>query len=107
MPGSSAKRPRRQPLPRPRGRKILTLAVDLGDQIKKDDLLFQLDDRDLQIEKQQRETQIARARLTLDQSRRDYERAQELIKEKLLSEQEFETARTAFELAKNSIQQGE
>ncbi|MFZ9853597.1 MAG: efflux RND transporter periplasmic adaptor subunit [Limisphaerales bacterium] len=87
--------------------KILTLAVDLGDQIKKDDLLFQLDDRDLQIEKQQRETQIARARLTLDQARRDFERAEELIKEKLLSEQEFETARTAFELAKNSIQQGE
>lgn len=87
--------------------KILTLAVDLGDQIKKDDLLFQLDDRDLQIEKQQRETQIARARLTLDQARRDFERAEELIKGKLLSEQEFETARTAFELAKNSIQQGE
>lgn len=87
--------------------KILTLAVDLGDQIKKDDLLFQLDDRDLQIEKQQRETQIARARLTLDQARRDFERAEELSKGKLLSEQEFETARTAFELAKNSIQQGE
>ena len=87
--------------------KILTLAVDLGDQVKRDDLLFQLDDRDLQIEKQQRETQIARARLTLDQARRDFERAEELIKEKLLSEQEFETARTAFELAKNSIQQGE
>ncbi|HAB18148.1 MAG TPA: efflux RND transporter periplasmic adaptor subunit [Verrucomicrobiota bacterium] len=87
--------------------KILVLAVDLGDQVKKDDLLFQLDDRDLQIEKEQRETSIARARLNLDQARRDYERALQLFNEKLLPGQDYETAKTQFDLAKNSIDQGQ
>lgn len=87
--------------------KILVLAVDLGDEVKKDDLLFQLDDRDLQIEREQRETQIARAKLNLEQARRDYERAQQLFNAKLLPGQEFETAKTAYDLAKNSIEQGQ
>lgn len=87
--------------------KILVLAVDLGDEVKKDALLFQLDDQDLQIEKEQRETSIARSRLSLEQARRDYERAQQLSQEKLLAEQEFETSRTTYELAKNSLEQGQ
>ena len=66
--------------------KILTLAVDLGDNVKTDDLLFQLDDQDLKIEKQQRETSIARARLSLDQAQRDYDRARQLFESKLLPE---------------------
>lgn len=87
--------------------KILVLAVDLGDEVKKDDLLFQLDDRDLQIEREQRETSIARAKLNLEQARRDYERAQQLFNAKLLPGQDFETAKTTFDLAKNSIEQGQ
>jgi HlyD family secretion protein len=87
--------------------KILVLAVDLGDEVKKDDLLFQLDDRDLQIEREQRETSIARAKLNLEQARRDYERAQQLFNAKLLPGQDFETAKTAYDLAKNSIEQGQ
>jgi len=87
--------------------KILVLAVDLGDEVKKDDLLFQLDDSDLKIEKEQRETSIARARLNLDQARRNFERARQLFEEKLLPGQDFETAKTDFDLAKNSIDQGQ
>ncbi len=87
--------------------KILILPVDVGDSVKKDDLLFQLDDSDLKIEKEQRETSIARARLSLEQAQRDYQRAEQLFNEKLLPGQEFETAGTTFELAKNSIRQGE
>ncbi len=85
--------------------KIDILPVDLGDFVKKGDLLFQLNDQELQIEKQQRETSIARSRLSLDQARRDYERAQMLFNEKLLPGQDFEDAKTSWELAKNSIEQ--
>lgn len=85
--------------------RIDLLPVDLGDFVKKGDLLFQLNDQELQIEKQQRETSIARSRLSLDQARRDYERAQMLFNEKLLPGQDFEDAKTSWELAKNSIEQ--
>ncbi|MBL9175548.1 MAG: efflux RND transporter periplasmic adaptor subunit [Verrucomicrobiales bacterium] len=87
--------------------RIDLLPVDLGDFVRKGDLLFQLNDLDLKIEKQQREISIARSRLSLDQARRDFERAQMLFNDKLLPGQDFEDARTAFELAKNSTEQAQ
>src|SRR5688572_22875690 len=70
--------------------KISELAVDLGDAVRKGDLLFQLDDRDLQIEREQRETEIARARLQLDQGERNYLRARELFEDNLISKELIE-----------------
>lgn len=87
--------------------RIDILPVDLGDFVKKGDLLFQLNDLDLKIEKQQREISIARSRLSLDQAKRDFERAQMLFNEKLLPGQDFEDARTTYELAKNSTEQAQ
>lgn len=87
--------------------RIDLLPVDLGDFVKKGDLLFQLNDQELQIEKQQRETSIARTRLNLDQAKRDYDRARMLFEAKLVPGQDFEDARTAWELAKNSIEQSQ
>ena len=83
--------------------KILLLPVDVGDALKKDQLLFQLDDRDLQIEKQSQETAIARSNLQLEQSERDYKRAQQLFDVKLLPQQDYEDTRTKHALAKNDI----
>lgn len=83
--------------------KILILPVDVSDTVKKDQLLFQLDDRDLQIEKQTVETSIERSRLELDQSDREFKRSQKLFSEKLISQELFEDARTKFELAKNAL----
>lgn len=87
--------------------RIDELPVDLGDFVKKGDLLFQLNDEDLRIEQQQRETSVARTRLSLEQARRDYERARMLFNEQLLPQQLFEDARTSYELAKNSLEQSE
>ncbi|MBN8246749.1 MAG: efflux RND transporter periplasmic adaptor subunit [Verrucomicrobia bacterium] len=87
--------------------RINKLPVDLGDVVKKGDLLFQLDDQELKTEKQQREITIARTRLSLDQAKRDYDRAEMLFNAKLLPGQEFDDARTAYELAKNSIEQSQ
>lgn len=83
--------------------KILQLPVDVSDSVKKDQLLFQLDDRDLQIEKQSQETEIVRARLELDQTEREYKRAQSLYAEKLISQELFEDSKTRFELARNAL----
>lgn len=87
--------------------KISLLAVDLGDAVRKGDLLFQLDDRDLQIERESRETEIARARLQLDQAERNFQRARELFDGNLISKELFEQTKTEYDLSKNTVLQGE
>ncbi|HAV65621.1 MAG TPA: hypothetical protein DCY13_25005 [Verrucomicrobiales bacterium] len=98
--------------------RINELPVDIGDRVKKSDLLFSLDDRDLRIELDTRQKeiesaqlQLEKARLRMDQAERDYLRDQQLFDEKLVAEQVYETskqtwdsAKTDYELAKNSIE---
>src|SRR6478735_7329930 len=46
--------------------KIALLPVDIGDEVKKGDLLFTLDDSDLQIQRASRMTDIEGAKLTVE-----------------------------------------
>lgn len=98
--------------------RINELPVDVGDRVKKGGLLFALDDRDLRIEVETRQKQIEsanlqldKARITMEQAKRDYQRDQQLFEAKLLAGQAFEAARERFdssvkdhELARNSIE---
>lgn len=98
--------------------RISELPVDIGDRVKKDALLFALDDKDLQIELDTRQQEIAsaglqldKARLSMEQAERDFLRDKSLFEEKLVSEQVFEASKQAwdsavkdFELAKNSVE---
>jgi HlyD family secretion protein len=83
--------------------KIEVLTVDVGDTVLKDKLLFKLDDRELQTEKQSQETAVARTKLEIEQAERNYERAKELFEGKLISLELFQDSKTAFELTKNSL----
>lgn len=83
--------------------RIEELPVDVGDLVKQGNLLFRLDDRDLQIEKESQDKAVERTRLELDQAQRDFKRAEELFESKLISQELFEDARTTFDLAKNSL----
>jgi HlyD family secretion protein len=83
--------------------KIEQLPVDVGDFVKKDSLLFKLDDGDLQIEKDGQDKAVERTRLELEQAQREYKRATDLFGSKLISQELFEDARTKFDLAKNSL----
>lgn len=83
--------------------KIAVLAVDIGDEVKKGDLLFTLDDADLQIQRASRQTDIEAAKLQVDKTKRNFERVQKLFKDKLISREEFEDARTEFDIAKNAF----
>jgi len=47
---------------------------------------------------------VERARLQLEKSQRDYQRAQELLQEKLISQEMYDDAKTTFELAQNSLE---
>ena len=83
--------------------KIEVLPVDLGDQVKKGDLLFKLDDAELRQQRASNLTVIERAKLELEKADRDLKRAQQLLVDKLISQELFDDTRTAFQLAKNSL----
>jgi HlyD family secretion protein len=83
--------------------KIEVLPVDVGDAVKAGQLLFKLDDRELQTQRQQEEKSVERSRLELTQAERDFKRSQELFQNKLIAEELFEDVRTKLDLAKNDL----
>jgi len=64
--------------------RIEALPVDLGDRVKKSDLLFKLDDAELQQQRASNLTAIERAKLELEKAERDFKRAQHLLNDKLI-----------------------
>jgi RND family efflux transporter MFP subunit len=84
--------------------RIETLPVDLGDVVKKGDVLFTLDDKELQNEKSSNLTEIERSKLQLAQASRNFSRAQQLYDGKLISLEIFENTKTEYELAKNTLE---
>ena len=87
--------------------KIEQLPVDIGDRVKKGDLLFKLDDKELQQQKASNVTAIERAKLELEKAERDYRRAEQLLSERLISQELFDDTKTTFELAKNSLERAQ
>jgi HlyD family secretion protein len=83
--------------------KIEVLGVDIGDLVKKDDLLFKLDDRELQQQRASNLTDIEKAKLGVEKAERDFKRAQQLRDEKLISQEVYDDSKTSFELAKNAL----
>ncbi len=80
------------------------LPVDMGDQVKKDALLFKLDDKLLQQQRASNLTDIEKAKLSLEKAERDYKRAQQLLADKLISQELYDDTKTAFDLAKNALE---
>lgn len=86
---------------------IEQLPVDVGDKVNEGDLLFSLDDKNIRIEIEQRQTQIDAANLQLEKAKRNYERDRKLFEEKLVSKEAFQNTETEFNLAKNSIERAQ
>src|SRR6267142_837929 len=87
--------------------KIEVLPVDVGDRVKKNDLLFKLDDRELQQERSSNLTDIEKARLGLVKAERDYKRAQQLLAAKLIAQELYDDTKTAYDLAKNALERAQ
>jgi HlyD family secretion protein len=83
---------------------IETMKVDLGDLVKKDELLFKLDDRELQQQRASNLTDVERARLDLEKAERDYHRAERLLADKLISQEIFDDSKTTYDLARNAVE---
>jgi RND family efflux transporter MFP subunit len=86
------------------GGKVDVLPVDLGDRVKKGTLLFKLDDKELQQQRASNVTDIDKAKLSQEKAERDYKRAQQLLADKLISQEAYDDAKTAFDLAKNAVE---
>jgi HlyD family secretion protein len=84
--------------------KVDTLPVDLGDHLKKGDLLFKLDDKELQQQRASNLTDIEKAKLNLEKGERDHKRAQQLLTDKLISQELYDDTKTTYDLAKNSLE---
>ncbi|MBI4657357.1 MAG: efflux RND transporter periplasmic adaptor subunit [Verrucomicrobia bacterium] len=87
--------------------RIAQFKVDVGDQVKKGDLLFKLDDTDLQIERTSRLTEIDVAALLVERTQRDFERAEKLFGERLISKEVFDNTKTDYALAKKNHERAE
>jgi RND family efflux transporter MFP subunit len=87
--------------------KIEVLPVDVGDTVKKGDLLFKLDDKELQQQRASNLTEIERARLELQKAERDYKRAHELLEDRLISQELYDNTKTSYELAKVALERSQ
>jgi len=87
--------------------KIEVLPVDVGDRVKKNDLLFKLDDKELQQQRSSNLTDIEKARLGVEKAERDYKRAEQLLAGKLVSQEIYDDTKTAYDLAKNALERAQ
>ncbi len=87
--------------------KVSILTVDIGDSVKKGDLLFALDDRDLQSQRSSQLTEIEGSKLALEKTRRNYERSQRLFADHLIAQEVYDDAKTDFELAQNTLEKAQ
>ena len=87
--------------------KVSVLSIDIGDQIKKGDLLFALDDSDLQTERASHLTEIEGAKLQVEKSGRNFERSKKLSADKLISQEVFDDAKTDFDMAQNTLEKAQ
>lgn len=91
--------------------RIDQLPVDIGDQVKKGELLFNLDDTDLQTEKAQRQIEIEGSKLQVNASQiavekaeLTFKRSRDLRDSKLVTQEAFDNDRLALDTAKNALQ---
>ena len=89
---------------------IAKLSLDIGDKVKKDAILFTLNDYDLQTEKSSRKTEIEGARLAvrtqaiqLEKTKLVFDRTKELFAQKLVPQETFDNARIDLDLAANAL----
>ena len=89
--------------------RIDKLPVDIGDKVKKGEMLFTLDDTDLQTEKSQRmieidgaKLQVTGSRLAMEKVQLTFNRNNDLFDSKLVSKEVFDNTANELEVAKNA-----
>ncbi|UCB52653.1 MAG: efflux RND transporter periplasmic adaptor subunit [Candidatus Zixiibacteriota bacterium] len=87
--------------------KITKLPVEEGDEVKKGQLLVQLDDTEYRAAVNRSRAELASAKASLEQAQLVFNRQNELFAKKLSSEEKYDMAKTDLDLAKARHQQAE
>jgi len=75
---------------------VKKIVKEEGDYVKENDVLAQLDDKEIIISYNQAKIQLDQARLNLEEAKNNYVRSQELVKRSLVSEQDFQATEAQF-----------
>lgn len=89
------------------GGKLKALHVEPGQSVAAGDLLVEIDDRDLLTEKDSVITEIEGAKLSVDKTKKNFERGQELFEAKLISREVFDNLSSEFAIAENGLVRAE
>lgn len=87
------------------GGKIARIHVEEGDRVKNGQLLAELDTRATRLQLRQAEAALAVAEANYKDAERNKERMDRLLKEKAVSEQQYEKIKLAFEAAEAQLRQ--
>lgn len=93
-------------IPETSGR-IKALLVDIGDNVKKGDVLVTLDDETLLKERDTQCTDIDGSRLQVERDERNYTRASQLFENGLLSKEEYENSLSTYQISTNNLVRAE
>ncbi len=80
--------------------KITRLPVEEGDQVKRGNLLVQLDDTEYRAALNQAKAELSSAGASLEQAQLSYNRQKELFQKKLTSQEQYDMAKTDLDLAR-------
>jgi len=85
------------------GGKLKVLHVIPGQTVKQGEILVEIDDTDLLSEKDSADTEIEGAKLSMEKSKKNYERSRELFEEKLISREVYDNLTAEYQIAENSL----
>ena len=86
------------------GGKIKALHVDAGQQVKKGELLVEIDDTDLLTQKASAATDIAGAKIGVEKNRRNFERGKSLFAAKLINQETFDNVSADYQTSLNDLE---
>lgn len=86
---------------------VLEIPVRAGQRVRKGDLLARLDDRDIRARLEQAEAALKAGQARLAKARPDFERAQKLYAEDVITKDEFERAKTELETAEAEVRRAQ
>ncbi len=89
------------------GGRLLKLNVLPGDTVKAGQVLVEIDDRDILTELDSAKTEIEGANLTVDKTRKNFERAKDLFNQKLISRETYDNLSSELALSENSLNKSE
>lgn len=85
--------------------KVEKLAVDIGDNVTKDDLIAIIEKKKLILQVERLEAALESAEINLENLKKDYERFKNLLEQNVVSQQRFDSVKTAYESAQAQVKE--